>query len=214
MIILFGGEKGGTGKTSLAVNLAAMRARAGYDVLLVDADRQESAAAWSAVRDQAGVEPRVPVVQKFGSSLAQEVKGLAEKYQDVIIDTGGRDSTELRAALVVADRFFVPIRPSQFDLWALEKVTGLVEECRPINPNLEAIVLVNLASTHPRVEESAETREYLDELDGVSLARTVLRERIAFRKAAREGLAVVELRPADPKAAAELESLYAEVFNG
>ena len=214
MIILFGGEKGGTGKTSLTVNLAAMRARAGYDVLLVDADRQESAAAWSAVRDQAGVEPRVPVVQKFGSSLAQEVKGLAEKYQDVIIDTGGRDSTELRAALVVADRFFVPIRPSQFDLWALEKVTGLVEECRPINPNLEAIVLVNLASTHPRVEESAETREYLDELDGVSLARTVLRERIAFRKAAREGLAVVELRPADPKAAAELESLYAEVFNG
>ena len=214
MIILFGGEKGGTGKTSLAVNLAAMRARAGYDVLLVDADRQESAAAWSAVRDQAGVEPRVPVVQKFGSSLAQEVKGLAEKYQDVIIDTGGRDSTELRAALVVADRFFVPIRPSQFDLWALEKVTGLVEECRPINPNLEAIVLVNLASTHPRVEESAETREYLDELDGVSLARTVLRERIAFRKAARDGLAVVELRPADPKATAEMESLYAEVFNG
>jgi len=214
MIILFGGEKGGTGKTSLAVNLAAMRARAGYDVLLVDADRQESAASWSAVRDQAGVEPRVPVVQKFGSSLAQEVKGLAEKYQDVIIDTGGRDSTELRAALVVADRFFVPIRPSQFDLWALEKVTGLVEECRPINPNLEAIVLVNLASTHPRVEELAETREYLDELDGVSLARTVLRERIAFRKAARDGLAVVELRPADPKAAAEMESLYAEVFNG
>ena len=214
MIILFGGEKGGTGKTSLTVNLAAMRARAGYDVLLVDADRQESAAAWSAVRDQAGVEPRVPVVQKFGSSLAQEVKGLAEKYQDVIIDTGGRDSTELRAALVVADRFFVPIRPSQFDLWALEKVTVLVEECRPINPNLEAIVLVNLASTHPRVEELAETREYLDELDGVSLARTVLRERIAFRRAARDGLAVVELRPADPKATAEMESLYAEVFNG
>jgi len=214
MIILFGGEKGGTGKTSLAVNLAAMRARAGYDVLLVDADRQESAASWSAVRDQAGVEPRVPVVQKFGSSLAQEVKGLAEKYQDVIIDTGGRDSTELRAALVVADRFFVPIRPSQFDLWALEKVTVLVEECRPINPNLEAIVLVNLASTHPRVEELAETREYLNELAGVSLARTVLRERIAFRRAARDGLAVVELRPADPKAAAEMESLYAEVFNG
>jgi chromosome partitioning protein len=109
MIVLIGGEKGGTGKTTLATNLAAKRALAGRDVLLVDADAQGSASYWAQSRDEAGPR-RVACVQKFGKGLKSEVLDLANRYQD--IDAGDRDSPELRAALVVAGRAYIPVQPT------------------------------------------------------------------------------------------------------
>ena len=102
MLILIGGEKGGAGKTTLATNMAAMRALAGRDVLLIDTDPQGSANSWSQSRDDESITPRVACVQKFGKGLPAEVKDLSKRYQDIIIDAGGRDSVELRSALVVA----------------------------------------------------------------------------------------------------------------
>ena len=130
MIILFGGEKGGTGKTTLATNLAAMRARAGRDVLLIDTDPQGSASYWTQCRDEEKVEPRVACVQKFGKGLQAEVRDLANRYQDIIIDAGGRESVELRAGIVVADFAFIPIQPSQFDVWTLGRMDDLVKTPR------------------------------------------------------------------------------------
>jgi chromosome partitioning protein len=103
-IILIGGEKGGTGKTTLAVNLAALRALKGRDVLVMDTDIQASASDWAQTRDETAVTPRVACIQKFGKGLQTEAHDLAKRYQDLIIDAGGRDSLELRAALVVAGR--------------------------------------------------------------------------------------------------------------
>lgn len=213
MIVLIGGEKGGTGKTTLAVNLSVMRKLAGRDVLLLDADRQGSASFWSGTRDEAELLPRVPCLQKFGPKLHVEVKELAEKYDDVIVDTGGRDSPELRAAMLVADRFFIPLRPSQFDVWALDKMNTLIDECRTINSGLKAMAVINLASANPSVSESNEAREYLAEMDNIFLTETIIRDRIAFRKAVRSGQAIVELTKIDPKALAEIENFYSEVFD-
>src|SRR3989442_15939780 len=84
MIVLVGGEKGGVGKTTLAVNLAAMRARAGHDVLLVDADKQASANLWASIRDQEKVDPPVRCVQKRGKGLAADVRDLATRYEDIV----------------------------------------------------------------------------------------------------------------------------------
>ena len=120
MIILIGGEKGGTGKTTLATNMAAMRALAGRDVLLIDTDPQGSANYWAQNRDEEEISPRVACVQKFGKGLPAEVKDLAVRYQDIIIDAGGRDSVELRSAMVIADQAYIPIQPSQFDIWDAE----------------------------------------------------------------------------------------------
>ena len=98
MIILIGGEKGGTGKTTIATNLAAMRVNAGHDILLVDTDKQGSASAWSDIRDIKNKEiSRIPNIQKFGSNLAADILDLKTRYGDIIIDAGGRDSIELRA---------------------------------------------------------------------------------------------------------------------
>ena len=214
MIILIGGEKGGTGKTTLAVNLAALRALQGRDVLLIDTDIQASASYWAQIRDEAAVTPRVACIQKFGKGLQAEVRDLATRYQDLIIDAGGRDSVELRSALVVAERAFVPIQPSQFDIWTLGRMDDLVKTAQGFNPDLQATVVISRASTNPSVSEVAEARGLLADFAHLRLTPAVIRDRIAYRKAARDGMSVAEQKPTDPKAGEEMQTLFREVFDG
>lgn len=213
MIILIGGEKGGTGKTTIATNLAAMRALAGRDVLLIDTDPQGSANYWSQSRDDESIIPRIACVQKFGKGLPTEVKDLSKRYQDIIIDAGGRDSVELRSALVVTQRAYIPIQPSQFDIWTLNQMEELVETAKGFNSDLIAKVIISRASTNPSVHESVETGKLLDDFANLDLSEVIIRDRIAYRKAAKDGLSVVELKPRDQKAVDEMESLYKEVFS-
>ncbi|MGZ8182287.1 MAG: AAA family ATPase [Methylobacter sp.] len=212
MIILIGGEKGGTGKTTIATNLAAMRALAGRDVLLIDTDPQGSANYWAQSRDEENITPRVACVQKFGKGLPAEVKDLAHRYQDIIIDAGGRDSVELRSALVVVEKAYIPIQPSQFDIWTLNQMDELVETAKAFNPGVQARVIISRSSTNPSVHESDDTGKLLDDFSNLDLADVTIRDRIAYRKAAKDGLAVIELKPKDPKAVEEMEVLYREVF--
>lgn len=219
MIVLIGGEKGGTGKTTLATTLAGRRAAAGADVLLVDTDRQGSASFWSAVRDEAGLGPRgeglatVACVQVFGKGVARQISDLAGRYTDVVVDAGGRDSVELRSAMVVADRLFVPVQASQFDVWTLEQMDALVGQAQAINPELRAFVVFNRASTHPRVREAEEARAFVSEFEHLAYADLIVRDRIAYRRAASEGLTVAEMADPDPKAVAETEAWYHTVFD-
>ncbi len=213
MILLIGGEKGGTGKTTLATNLAAKRALAGRDVLLIDTDAQGSANYWAQSRDESEGKPRrVACVQKFGKGLQAEVLDLANRYQDIIVDAGGRDSVELRAALVVADKAYIPIQPSQFDIWTLDRMDELVSSAHGFNPSLQACVVISRVSTNPSVHESQDAKDILADFSHLALSNVVIRDRIAYRKAARDGLCVDELKPKDPKASEEIEALYAEVF--
>lgn len=212
MIILIGGEKGGTGKTTIATNLAAMRALANRDVLLIDTDPQGSANYWAQSRDDENITPRVACIQKFGKGLPKEVQDLAHRYEDIIIDAGGRDSVELRSSLVVVEKAFIPIQPSQFDIWTLNQMDELVETAKAFNPDIRANVIISRSSTNPSVHESDDTGKLLNDFDNLDLADVSIRDRIAYRKAAKDGLAVVELKPKDPKAIKEMESLYKEVF--
>ena len=212
MIILIGGEKGGTGKTTLATNLAAMRALNGRDVLLIDTDPQGSANYWAQSRDDEKVTPRVACVQKFGKGLPAEVNDLKRRYQDIIIDAGGRDSVELRSALVVTQKVYIPIQPSQFDIWTLNQMDELVETAKGFNPELQAKVIISRSSTNPSVHEAKDTCNLLDDFSNLGLAAGFICDRIAYRKAAKDGLSVVELKPKDPKAVEEMELFYQEVF--
>ena len=212
MIVLIGGEKGGTGKTTLATNLSAMRALMNRDVLLIDTDPQGSANYWTQNRDEEKIQPRVACIQKFGQGLTMEVKDLATRYQDIIIDAGGRDSIELRAALIIAEKVFIPIQPSQFDIWTLDQMDELVATAKGFNPNLRAKVVISRSSTNPSVQESNETRKLLDDFSNLDLANAIIRDRIAYRKAAKDGLAVIESSPKDHKAIKEMEALSQEVF--
>jgi len=211
MIVLVGGEKGGTGKTTIATALAVLRMLAGHDVLLVDTDKQGSASAWAATRDEAGKEPRIPCVSKFGKSLAADLRDLEKRYETVIVDAGGRDSLELRGAMAVAQRMYVPVTPGQFDIWTLQTMGELVEQAQALNPKLEGWVVINRANPNPASAEAAQAWEGAGDTV-LEVAATVLFDRIAHRYAVRAGLCAVEDKAPDAKAVKELRALYGEVF--
>ena len=211
MILLVGAEKGGTGKTTLAVNLAVLRAGEKREVLLLDADPQRSMSFWASIRDQESPDRPLTCLQKTGD-LRSTVQSMADKFDDLIIDTGGRDSEELRSALLVADCLLIPVKPSQYDLWSLAKMVNLIEDARAFNRLLKAVVVVNQANPHPMVTETSEAGQYLAGVKQITRLKTVIRDRIAFRKSTRQGLAVIETRPIDSKAADEIMSLHEEVY--
>jgi len=214
-IVLIGGEKGGTGKTTLATNMAAMLAMQDKDVLLLDTDRQGTASFWATVREETEIEPRIACVQKFGKGLASQVRDLAERYDEIVIDAGGRDSMELRYALGVCDRAYIPVQPFQFDIWTLRQMDELVEVAQGLNDKLQAFIVLNRVSTNPAVREDQETLAFIkqEEFQNLGLINSILRDRIAFRKSARDGLSVVEWKQ-DKKATEEMNQFFKEVYGG
>ena len=212
MIVLIGGEKGGPGKTTIATNIAAMRTIDMGDVLLVDTDKQPTSSYWCSMREDKGIRPRVASIQKYDKAVRTEISELNKKFLDIIIDAGGRDSPELRGALLVCDKAIFPLRPSQFDLWTLGRLNSLVEVALEINEKLKAYVVINQSSPNPAVREAEEMKEFLAEFDNIKLLNSVICERIVFRRAALNGMGVTEYKPEDLKAKEEMNSLYVEIF--
>lgn len=212
MIVLIGGEKGGPGKTTIAINLSVMRILNNKEVLLVDTDKQSTASYWCSVREDKELKPRISSVQKFGKAVRTEVKELNEKYNDIIIDAGGRDSPELRGGLLVADIVVFPIRPSQFDLWTMGRLNTLVETAKEYNEKLKAYVCFNQVSTNPSVAEIQEAKEFAKDFSCINMMKKYICQRIVFRRASIQGKGVVEYSPEDAKAKKEIESIYEEIY--
>ena len=213
MIILIGSEKGGTGKTTIATNIAAMRAAESKSVLLLDTDIQGSAMYWSRIREQTGIDPPVSFDQKYGR-IDQTVTSFSEKYSDIVIDAGGRDSEELRSAMLIADAAYVPMQASQFDIWTINTILAMLQKAIVLNPKLRAYILLNRVSTHPAVTEAEDAVALLKNIEGAKLSEAIIRDRIIFRKAVREGRAVTEIKNMDQRAAAEIQTLYEEIYHG
>ena len=209
MILAVGNVKGGVGKTTLAVNLAIALTRSGRDVLLIDGDEQATAIAFTELRTaQKNGEPGYTAVSLQGAAIRTQVRQLAAKYSDIVIDVGGRDTGSLRAALTVADIVLVPVQPRSFDLWGVDQTAELVKEAREINEQLRAIAVINAADPQGKDNEAA--ADALREVDGIELASGFIVRRKAFPNAAAAGLSVLEHD--DPKAIEELNRLTESVF--
>ena len=146
MIICVGGTKGGTGKSTVATNLAVMLATSGRDVLLVDADEQGTSTDFTNMRntnrpDGAGY----TCISLTGRAVVTEIRRLTPKYQDVVIDVGGGNVNSQRGALAVCDLYLVPLAPRSFDVWTLDKVAGLIDEARINNPDFRSCAFLNRA---------------------------------------------------------------------
>ncbi len=210
MIFAVGGTKGGTGKSTVATNLAVMLAEGGRDVLLVDADRQETSTFFTNMRNQARPGGAgYTCVSLTGRALSTEVRRLAPKYQEMVIDTGASDPASQRAALAVCDVYLVPFAPRSFDVWTLDKVVALIEEVRPSDPGFRAYAFLNRADAAGPDNEAA--AEILRSEPALTFVPTSLGNRKSYAKAATGGLAVTELRPKDPKAVEEIEALFGQL---
>lgn len=211
MKVLIGGEKGGSSKSTNATNLAVYLAHQGVDVVLLDADPQGTSARFVERRNE--YNPALPVVhcvQRSGD-VSATIKDLILRYQVVIIDAGGRDSKELRTAMVVADVFITPIRASQADLETLPHVNELIALARSLNPSLEAYALLSLAPSNPMIKEVPEAQEMISQFDQLKLANSIIRDRKVYRDALAEGRGVVEMN--NYLARAEIQLLGQEFFN-
>lgn len=216
MIIVVGGTKGGVGKTTLSTNLVVLRSLEKVngkrrEVLLVDADEQGSASDFVLIRNEGLGKAGFTAIKLYGAAVRSEVINLKEKYDDILIDVGGRDTASQRAALLVADVYLVPFLPGSYDVWTLAPFSELVAEARVINPSLIAYCVLNKADPRGTENEQAAAlaRKDAPELQYVDLP---LVNRRAFRNTGGEGLAVTELKVKDKKAIAEITALYRHIF--
>ena len=209
MIVLVGSQKGGCGKSTTAVNLCAELARNGKDVVLVDADRQCTAANWAMDRNGKEKLPIVNCVQKY-ENIRDALLDLNKRYEYVIVDAAGRDSRELRTGMTAANVLLVPFRPSQPDLDTLQNLQEIITQAKDLNPLLTVYGLLTLAPTNPVVQEAEEAREYLMDYPEIKLLNTIIRDRKVYRDAMSEGLGVVEMN--NLKASEEIQSLIQEIF--
>ena len=210
-ILVVGGIKGGGGKTTIASNLTAIRAIEDKKrVLLVDADEQRSAIDWVEHRESFGIQTPWTTISLIGASVRTQVLKMAPDYDDVIIDTGGRDTTSQRSAMTIADMFLAPFQPRSFDVWTIDKVCCLIHEIRTVNQKLKAFTVINRRDAQGTDNETA--AEILSESKDVTYLNTSIGQRKAFANAAAEGLSVIELKIQDKKAIYEIRKLYQALF--
>lgn len=211
MIIVIGGIKGGSGKTTIATNLAVMRSTC-KKVLLVDADEQRSAWDWSQQRevcDPGWLKGHFSTVCMSGKAIHSNLTRLKADYDDIIVDTGGRDTTSQRSALCIADVLILPFKPSSIDIWTLVPIKQILDEC--INVHLKVYGVISQADAVGR--DNLEALEILKEFDEIQTLECTIGNRKAFRNAASEGRGVCELFLEDRKASKEMRNLYDLIYS-
>ncbi|MBO0953188.1 AAA family ATPase [Fibrella forsythiae] len=212
-VIVVGSQKGGVGKTTIATNLAAWLVLQGAETLLVDADDQASASDFSAYREETRGSTGYTLVQINGSHVRKQVESLRPKYDHIVIDTGGRDTTSQRAAMYVCDVFVTPFNPRAYDLWTVPRLADLVDEVQSMRPTpMEAYSFINRADT--RSLDNRQVSDALAEYQQLKFLPHPLTNRKAFANSAAIGLAVFEMEQPDPKAVAEIEALFNEITHG
>lgn len=211
MILVVGGEKGGTGKTTLATSIASILAKKGRDVLLVDADPQRTASHWASFRSQNESKdiPKFSCVEKLGQGLPKDILQLSKKYQDIVIDTGGRDTVELRSSMAIADLIVIPVKPGAAEIWTIPKMAELLSLVSAINPKLQNVVVVTMASTHANAKDFSVVRETMSDFKGLKLSNRFIKSRSEYANCTADGICVTESGK-DEKAKFEMMAFFEE----
>ncbi len=205
MIIGVLNQKGGVGKTTLSVNIAAALAHSGARVLLIDADPQGSALDWSAAREG---EPLFSVVGLPRASVHKEIGTVGQGYDHIIIDGPPRVTDLARSAIMASDVVLIPVQPSPYDIWAADEVVKLVQEASVYKDGLKSAFVVNRKIANTAI--GRDVGEALAAYPVPVLASTVT-QRVIYAEAAAQGKAVFEIDAEGP-ATAEIAALVAELM--
>lgn len=205
MIIGVLNQKGGVGKTTLSVNLAASLARSGARVLLIDADPQGSALDWAAARQS---DPLFAVVGLPKPSIHKELPVVGEGYDHIVIDGPPRVTDLARSAIMASDVVVIPVQPSPYDIWAAEEVVSLVEEAGHFKEMLKSCFVINRKIANTAI--GRDVREALESYSVPTLEASVV-QRVAFAEAAAVGKAIYE-EDRDGVASREIEAVLSEVM--
>lgn len=204
MIISFVNQKGGVGKTTTAINLAASLARRNFSVVLVDADPQGSATRWQAVEDNRAFE----LFDLPDTILEEEFEILSDSCDFLLIDSPPGKSGRTRNILALSDSAIIPVSPSSLDIWSCQGTLEMVKAAQEQNPQLTVHFLVTKKIPGTRV-----ARDIHDELEvfSVQALNSELGQRVAYVDAMKHGVSVTQFASGS-KAAEEIEALCDEVL--
>lgn len=197
-------QKGGVGKTTLSLNIAAHHAMQGRRVLVVDADPQGSALTWSTMRERP---PLFPVVGMAKPSLHRDLPAIAADYDLTVIDGAPRVNDLGRAAILASDLVLIPVQPSPFDVWAADNTVQLVREAQQFKEELGAAFAINRRIVNTAIGRDV-AAAFADAPFPV-LPATVS-QRVVFAESAGQGLAVCKVAPTGD-AAREIADLCAAI---
>lgn len=211
MIVTIGSNKGGTGKTTTASNLAVALAVQNKDVCLVDADFQRSSSKWHKDREEANLLPIITLIEKY-ENISQTLNTLKPKFDYIIVDVAGRNSREMITSLSVSDILIAPHQASQLDLDTLHELQNQIIRISDLNPHLKSYILHTMASTNSLVrdKEKQEFREYLKDFKEFSLLNSCCHYRKIYKDVMPFGKSVIEEN--NEMAKNEIMSIIKEVF--
>ena len=214
LIIAVAGQKGGSGKSTIAENIAVGLALQNADVILIDCDiGQRTASKWVQRRnaniEEGGKLKQIHIALQT-DNIKEGVHDAAKRYDVAIMDVAGRDGRALRAAFMLADIVYIPIRPSQNDLETLDHVSELLSETQDLNTKRKVFSLLTMCPTHKLVTERSDAEEFLGDFQKVMpLSRAEISERKAYRDASFYGTGVLE--GDNPRAKFEIDVLIKEI---
>lgn len=211
MIILVGGEKGGSGKSCLAQNIAVfLTTEAQASVIMVDCDPQRTTSDWIQARNNNPDLATINCVQLYGK-IRNDLLSLEQHYDYVIVDCGGQDNLALRASMSVASHVLMPLRPKRRDLKTVSHMDDIVSTCLMINPKMKASFVITQCPSLPNqagriIEAKDVCRTYnINVLDAINYCRNI------YDDSEESGLSVFEIEP-DGKATEEMRSIACELL--
>lgn len=210
-VLVIGGQKGGTGKTTLASNIVVFLAQKDFKVLLIDGDPQKSASEWIDARNEQKRLPLIHSIEKT-SGIKQTVSNLKKDYDHIVIDLQGSDTTSLGSCLIIADMFCTTVRPSKFDLNKALNLEDLINEAKENNQKLKAfVVLTQIHATDRTNKEQIRYTKAIDEnMPSFKRVESVTKTRYVYQRAIEKGLSVLECE--DKKAKEEIKRICEEMY--
>lgn len=201
IVVSFLNQKGGVGKTTLAVHIAHALAQSGQRVLLVDADPQGSALDWAASRRG---DPMFAVAGLPRPSIHKELPALAKGYDLVLIDGPPRVYDVARSAIMASDVVLIPVQPSPYDVWAAKEIVDLLHEAGVFKPHLKSAFVINR-----KIVNTALGRDVVEALAEypIPVLKAAVCQRVALAESAAQGQTVFETSPVNPAGNEILELL-------